>query len=243
MAGLNRGLTQGMFIGCRVATQLGCDLNKRQVRYVPGYTNTSGKAVQAKCTVTAFVNDDRGNATTYDFVMWGKLADAAAKSLSPGKEFHCLVAPESYLGRVWDKTGNLVTNPDGTELKVRKTNYKITKMIFGADAQKFVDYEIQNRLRPVNWNDGGAGTEAWKTLLKAKHAYVYDGVSPEFGYAKVISPSKSMNVGSPTPSGTEINTDNPALAAQIASILKQMNGGSEGTEAKTAAGGTDRKLF
>lgn len=216
MAGLNVGLASANFIGCRVATQLGCEVNRRQVTYIPAYVK-NGKNISPCAKITAFVNDLNGGSNVYTFTAWGKLADACAKSMSPGKEFHCEATPESYDARVWDTEGNVILKADGSPLTVRKINFVITRIRFGADSNKLITAEIAAGRRPTNWNDNGPGREAFVAMLKAEHAKGYDGVSGTYGHAKVIKAAGGAPVTATAGTGTD-----PDLATQVAAVLKGM---------------------
>lgn len=215
MAGLNVGMGSATFIGCRVATQLGCENNRRQVVYIPAY-NKNGKDISACCKITAFVNELRGGANVHTFTAWGKLADACAKSMSPGKEFHCHARPESYDGRVFDGDGNVILKADGSKLTVRKTNFVITSIRFGADSEKLIAAEITAGRRPVGWNDNGPGSEAFRAMLKAEHAKTYDGTSKTYGHSRVL------NTAGGAPLSTPLTGADPKLAAAVANILQGM---------------------
>lgn len=219
MGGLNVGMGNATFIGCRVATQLGCENNRRQVVYIPTY-NKSGKDISACCKITAFVNELRGGSNVHSFTAWGKLADACAKSMGPGKEFHCTARPESYDARVFDADGNVILKADGSPLTVRKTNFVITEIRFGADSEKLIAAEIAAGRRPPNYNDNGPGSEAFRTMMKAEHAKTYDGVSETYGHARVLKAAG----GAPVVAAQAGATD-AALTAKVTDILKSMSAG------------------
>lgn len=213
MSGLNLGIAKGHFVGLRIATKIGAEVAKRKVTYIPGYTRNDGKAIPACCKMQAFVNHPRKDeGSIYTVTAWGKLADRCAKGMSPGKEFHADVRIESYYGRVWNNAGTLLTNPDGSEVKVLKHNFIIEDMRFGADGNKFVESDIAAGKRPQNWNDGGPGTEAWLAVLKARNDYTYDGTSDTFGYAKVVKPNTATAAaGAGLPAEVENATGGEAL--------------------------------
>lgn len=171
------------FFGLRVAS----------TNYFPAHSK-NGNNVSARCTINAFMNiasranNGEGQSTVVPLTAWGKLADVCAKSLSPGKEFHCSAELKGYEARVFHNQQPIVM-PDGTTLTTNKLGFSITKLLFGEESAKHIANEIQSGIRPPDWNlAGGAGSNAWRETLQKRNTLAFDPTQPVFGYAKVILP-------------------------------------------------------
>lgn len=208
MAGTSIGMGKSHFTGLRVSFP---------PTYIPSYEK-NGQTVSACLKVKAFCNRKNDRADVFDLTLWGKLADAGAKSLSVGKEFHVECRPESYDGRIWNEDNVVYTKKDGTPMTVRKVNFVVTDIVFGSESDKHIQAEIAAGKRPPNYNDGAQGSEAWRATLKARSAYVYDGTSEMYGWAKV---RKAGTTG----------------AAATQSLQRQVQGAADGTAAVQAAFG------
>lgn len=183
MAGTSIGMGTSTLVGLRVSVP---------PTYIPAYEK-NGQTINACLKVRAFVNRKNDRSDIYDLRMWGKLADIGARSLSVGKEFHAEVRPESYQGRVWaDKGAKLCLNSDGTPVTTLKTAFVVKDIVFGAESEKHIAEEIAAGKRPHNYNDGGQGSATWSATLKIRAAYMYDGTSPTFGYAKVFKAGEAV---------------------------------------------------
>lgn len=171
------------FFGLRVAS---CN-------YFPAHSK-NGSNISARCTINAFMNiaskanGGEGQSTVVPLTAWGKLADVCAKSMSPGKEFHCSAELKGYEARVFHLQQPVVM-PDGTTLTTNKLGFSITKLLFGEESAKHVANEIQAGIRPADYNlAGSAGYALWRETLKKRNALAFDPTQPVFGYAKVILP-------------------------------------------------------
>lgn len=209
MAGSSMGKATVSFVGLRVG--------KNGTTYIPGY-NKSGQEINACCRISAFVNGKNNRADVFTLTAWGKLADIMAKSLSPGKEFHCDARPESYDGRVFDGQGGVVLKPDGTPYMTRKVSFRITGgLIFGAESNKQISDEIAAGKRPQDWNvEGSQGQALWKSVLVAKTALAYNG-GDKYGYATVHKSN-----GTTLASQVAGAVDNPNAAQAMAQNVGQM---------------------
>lgn len=203
MAGTSIGMGTIMLVGMRVSVP---------PTFIPGYTKPDGKEINPCLKVRAYVNRKNGRSDIYDVRMWGNLAITGAKSLSVGKEFHARLRPESYEGRVWkDKGATLLTNSDGTDVKVLKHSFVVEDIVFGAESNKHITEEIAAGKRPANWNDGGEGSKAYKAVLIARKEFKYDGTSKTFGYAKVQKNGTSHAPEAPLQNQVATAANNPAL--------------------------------
>lgn len=162
MAGSSRGIMTCMMAGLRVASR---------PTYIPGYMK-NGKAVSQQLKITAFLNNGKNDKrTVFELQVWGKYADSVAHSLTVGKEFHATCRIDSYKARVWNKNGELMINPDGSPVMVTKHSYVVKALSYGDESEKYIADEIAANKRPANWNDKGAGEEAWKAALARRAAY------------------------------------------------------------------------
>jgi len=221
MAGSNRGIALTTLVGCRVATSVkpGTTVLQRKVRFIPGGVNSEGKDVDDCCKVDCFVNDKRGS-SIYTVVAWGKLATVFAHGMAPGKEFNCICYPKSYEGKVWDEDGNVIKRKDGTDLLVRKHEYKIIQFTWGSDSNNLIAAEIASGARLANWNDGGEGAAKFLADRKAALNTPYDGNSETYGYARVQKAAGRMPKGSAAPA---TNTAPQVTTEQVQAVLAAMN--------------------
>lgn len=193
MAGSARSMQNSDFFGLRVAS---CN-------YFPAHSK-NGVNISARCTINAFMNiasranNGEGQSTVIPLTAWGKLADVCAKSMSPGKEFHCAADLKGYEARVFHNQQPVVL-ADGTTLTTNKLGFSITKLLFGEESAKHIANEIQSGIRPPDWNQAGsAGSNAWRETLLKRNALAFDPTQPVFGYAKVILP-QGPGIGAYTP--------------------------------------------
>ncbi len=193
MAGSARSMQSSDFFGLRVAS---CN-------YFPAHSK-NGVNISARCTINAFMNiasranNGEGQSTVVPLTAWGKLADVCAKSMSPGKEFHCSAELKGYEARVFHNQAPVVM-PDGVTLTTNKLGFSITKLLFGEESAKHIANEIQSGIRPADWNmAGSAGFAAWRETLKKRNLLAFDPTQPVFGYSKVILP-QGPGIGAYTP--------------------------------------------
>jgi len=188
MAGTSIGCASGLLIGMRVAGP---------GQYIPAHIK-NGQEISACLRLTGFINRQDGRTDRYALTLWGKLADAGAKSLSPGKEFHVpICTPQSYEGRVFDDNRQPILKPDGQPITVWKTNFVVNSLIFGSDSENHIAKEIADGKRPAAWRRGEAQHETWRQILIQRQATTYMGGNT-FGYANVIIPQGAqLKLGTP----------------------------------------------
>lgn len=208
------------FFGLRVAS---CN-------YFPAHSK-NGVNISARCTINAFMNiasranNGEGQSTVIPLTAWGKLADVCAKSMSPGKEFHCSAEVRGYEARVFHNQQPVVM-PDGTALTTNKLGFSITKILFGEESAKHIANEIQSGIRPADWNVAGSqGSVVWKETLKKRNLLTFDPNLPTYGYAKVILP-QGPGIGAYTPqavTSTFATPTTPAAGAVEAAVINAAN--------------------
>jgi len=213
------------FFGLRVAS---CN-------YFPAHSK-NGVNISARCTINAFMNiasranNGEGQSTVVPLTAWGKLADVCAKSMSPGKEFHCSAELKGYEARVFHNQQPVVM-PDGTTLTTNKLGFSITKLLFGEESAKHIANEIQSGIRPPDYNLAGSpGYNTWRETLKKRNLLAFDPALPTFGNAKVILP-QGPGIGAYTPTAPQAGTAfvAPQTAAVEAAVVNAaMNPGAVG---------------
>ena len=196
MAGSARSLQNSTFSGLRVASS----------NYYPAHSK-NGVNISQRCTINAFMNiasranNGEGRNDVVQLTAWGKLADVCAKSMSPGKEFHCSAKLKTFMARVFHNDAPVVA-PDGTVITTRKIGFSITELTFGEESAKHIANEIQSGIRPPDWNQAGSpGYTTWREKLKLRNALAFDPTQPVFGYAKVFLP-QGPGIGAYTPQAT-----------------------------------------
>jgi len=193
MAGSARSLQSSNFSGLRVASS----------NYYPAHSK-NGVNISQRCTINAFMNiasranNGEGRNDVVQLTAWGKLGDVCAKSMSPGKEFHCSAKLKTFQARVFHNDAPVVA-ADGTVIMTRNIGFSITELTFGEESAKHIANEIQSGIRPIDWNQAGApGYALWREKLKLRNALVFDPTLPVFGYAKVFLP-QGPGIGAYTP--------------------------------------------
>lgn len=197
MAGNSRGFIEGVIGGIRV----GGDMSKNAVTYYPAHSK-NGVNISARCTVRGCINvpaRKKGmpeKTIWLTFTFWGKVADVAARSMSPGKEFDVLEYDlNQYEGQVYYRdpsTGKNIAvtmqTPQGpVPLKDTKIGIGVRRFRFGAEAAKFI--AADDRRKPGWDQEGTPANAAWKKALADQNAMQYVPGQPTFGYARVIVPT------------------------------------------------------
>ena len=224
----DRSLIQMFATGLRVASS----------EYTPAYSkNENGvrKNVSAKLSVTAYhnipgkSNDGKGKSESLNYTFWGALADIAAKTLSNGKEFHCISFPNTYPATVYvpgadgKSTGVAGQWANGEIIKTKKVSFTIINFTLGQDAAKLIASEIAERKRPADWNIAGSpGHATWSAMQKDRMKIRFQPSFTEFGYAKVKAPT-GQDIGAYDPSLNKQNTNAPAPSA-IAGAVQAVAG-------------------
>jgi len=178
--GRSIGLAKSFFSGVRVAGQL---------VYVTA-NNINGVQQDQKVTIPVYRNylvNGEERSDNFNFTVWGKLADVCCKRLSPGMALDIDCEPRPYMGKLFDKNGNLRLDNTGQAIEVQKTAYKINQIIFGEESEKFIAGDIQKGNRPIEWrNANHPNTIAWKAHLATSKGVSWDGSSKIFGFARVV---------------------------------------------------------
>lgn len=168
--------------------------------YVPAH-NKNGKPISARFSVDVMfnsqpkANDGQGRTDAFRFTAWGKLADIMARSCSVGKGLDLVATPQSYVGTLFNADGSPRLDNAGQAIKISKIGFTIDNVIFGAESAKMIQEEIARGVRPADWNYIGpdparaAQRELWQSRLAARKAMEWDGVSPTFGFARVVVPT------------------------------------------------------
>jgi hypothetical protein len=210
---MNTGTSYGsgltVFEGLRVAGE---------TLYIPDITDAGGKTTNRHIRIPVYMNERRSDRPNrFSLTGWGKLADVCANLLAVGTEFNCKCRPNSYQGRVFDRNGQPLLYPDGSPITTEKVSFSIVmdfKII--ADSRKTIEAEIAAGKRPMNWDDGGAGQEAWRQARKVMAAQQYVPGSTTFGHARVLVPTQ----GVATPAaGSNLSAEQLIQNPQVQAIL------------------------
>jgi hypothetical protein len=168
-----------------------------QLSYVPPHIDAKGKEQNARVTIPVRANSHRGfdrngqpgRKDDFKLTAFGKLADTCCRSCSPGKALDVVVGMNSFMKKVFNPDGSLRLDQAGQVIETAANGYTIQQIVFGEESRKFITEEIQNGLRPADWDvPGSPGSQHWANLLQQKSAMVWDGNSPTFGFARVVIP-------------------------------------------------------
>ena len=194
MSGSSHGITQHIFIGCRIGTG-GKPGKEIKMLYTPAHIKADGKPVSARLVIPILVNEYRKqDPNSYRLVAWGALADMFAKNLSRGKEMNFICDGSSYWGNVFYSDGSQVLQKDGSALQTRQTSFTIRSFTWGSDSNNTIDQEkiggmlSGEGLRPAQWDvTGSPDNLTWKQMLALRKQTFYQG-GEVFGYATVVAP-------------------------------------------------------
>lgn len=186
-------------IGARIAGDLKPENAGLHLDFYPGYVKPDGKKVSSKLIFKAYVNDARKEKSLpRRFTLWGVRAIGACKGFSVGKEMHFPVLDDDpYMGRVWvNNNGTMmpVNGPDGQPILTDKVGYTVREMIYGNDSKKTIQSEIQNGVRPPEWDtEGHPDYQLWSARIQARKHLMFNPLgNPQdqvrFGYARVHMP-------------------------------------------------------
>ena len=179
------------FAGVRVSNRL---------TYIPAYIKADGKRVPAKCIIPVARNSHKGHnpdgtegrTDFFELTAWGKLADIMARSCPPGKALDVLCEPRTYKGKLFtgDGSGQQRQDAAGVPIEITKMSFNIiVAPTFGEESEKQIAQEIIEGWRPANWNvKGHPDYQLWLENLAKLQAAVWDGRSPDFGWARVVVP-------------------------------------------------------
>jgi hypothetical protein len=212
----------GRSYGCEMAILRGLRV-AGATQYTPGRTDAGGKTISQRLKIPCFLNRRDGrDAERYDITAWGKLADICANLLAPGTEFDCVCRINSYQARNFDNNVQIM-RADGTPYLVWKISFSIfTDFQIGVDSRKQVEKELALGIRPANWDDDGAGAEAYRQTRKMRSAMQYVPGSPTYGHAKVMLPAgvvaQPVNAGFVDPAQVAAFMATPQGQAMIAAM-------------------------
>ena len=179
------------FFGMRVAGDLS---------YFPGYMKKDGTHVDQRVIIPAYANlyspgEKESKSDTYTFVMWGRMAETMCRNLSPGREFNVANAV-SKPWRKKQKHSNGMPALDmvvGVPLETKETNYQVDPgclTFYDREAAKFIEQQKQTGYRPLQWeNATHPDSKVWSDIKITRNSEVWNGISDEFGYAKVFIPT------------------------------------------------------
>lgn len=187
------GFTTCTMVGARVAGKDG----KSGIRYIPAHTK-NGKLINQRCIIPVYINTSRGqnpDGTTgksYSFRLtaWNALADTCARNLPVGKAIDCITSPVTFQGPLTDN-GIVQLKSDSTPIMITKVSFTIVESpVFGEEALKTIELEVNSGRRPVNWNNPAhPDAQIWTNMLKERQNVQYIPGQPMFGYAEVLVPS------------------------------------------------------
>jgi len=219
----SRSIVSVQAIGLRVAAQ---------PTYIPAHSKNgvnvdSRLLIRAISNVASRANQGKGETNGFNLIAWGKLADSLAKTLSVGKEFHAVLTPHTYRGRVFvanpkNPKGPAVPltmqTPEGVKfVETEKVIFRIERIVLGADSAATIAKEIQEGTRPADWAVAGSpGAQAWAATIERRRAMQYDPNLPVFGYALVRKP-EGPGIGPYNPEQRRAAGVAAAVAAAVAS--------------------------
>lgn len=153
------GMKRADFAGARVAGKHDPTAPQHMI-YVPAHMK-NGAFVSQRASFSAYVNPVRGKKDAtgkvlgdqFQYTVWGKLADACARSCSVGRALDLFCTPTSYLKPIVDAVGNPVMNRNGSQLLIPTVTFRVDDIIFAEEAAEVVIGEIKAGLRPAGWDD------------------------------------------------------------------------------------------
>jgi hypothetical protein len=182
-------------IGGRIG---GLKTETHHMSYRPGYTKPDGTDVQPRIRFSVFCNElrDSGQQRPDTITVWTSLP-WLVWLLTKGKEVSLMnLRRRSYMTRTYDNAGNVLKNPDGTDVMVKRYEFVVRDVVndihLGADSAKFAEalaqhaaQEVAAGKRPADWdNFGSAGNTEWRIIEWMRNHKPYEG-GETFGYAKV----------------------------------------------------------
>jgi len=168
-----------------------------QLVYTPAHFNAAGKEINQRVTIPVYANSNKGTNSDgskgrtdkFELVAWGGLADTCCRSLSPGKALDVVGELHSYNKRLFNQDRSARVDAAGVHIETPRTAITIRQIIFGEESIKFIQNEIAEGKRPVNWNvEGHPEWQTWKDWLNKKKLIKWDCMSNEFFHARVQLP-------------------------------------------------------
>ena len=184
------------------------------------YTDANGVRQEGKVTYLRIVVWNSKNATPGNGA-----ADNFAKHVSVGKSLILSLTPESFEKRIF-VNGQPLMDPQGNVITQNAVIFRVSGGFnFLESSANQIAAEIQRwnsgvhdvLSRPAGWNTPGTPDHnEWLNIIAQKKAYVYDGQSSVYGYARVIVPegAQVMNTAMPqAPANpqTPVNPQTPAI--------------------------------
>jgi hypothetical protein len=146
-----------------------------------------------------------------------------------GSEISCECRVRGYESRVMDPvTKQFMMASNGTELKVRRTEYLVIPgtIIWGKEAQKIIDQEVQTGLRPEAWDGkfypknpeeqarAGAEMAQWQQIRQSRNAALYAG-GAVYNYAEVKAPAGNAYAPGAAVPGYQAPVQTPVYAPPV----------------------------
>ena len=195
------GLKSANFSGVRIAGKHDPSAPKHMI-WVPAHVNQAGTFVSQRVSFSGYLNSNRGKkdatgkvqADLFNFVAWGKLADAVARSGSVGRALDLKCEPTSYLKPITDANNNPVMAQNGTQLQINTCAFRLEGLVFGEEARDLVLNEIAQGLRPAGWDNpqDQQATAIWRQICANNNAQVPNYQSQIFGHARIIMPTGTV---------------------------------------------------
>lgn len=232
MSGSSMSYNHVSFIGARVAGA---------PTYTPAHIGAQGKPVRQMATINVYQNIN-GKPSKFRLTAWGKMADVVARSCAAGKELMIEAEAHSYKGKIpvpnqaQGAPLTFVLGADNQPIMIEKTGFVLRRILFGADSDKQVAYEIQNGMRPPLWNVSGHPDQAaWKNVCNQRNAVQFTPGQTQFGYAQIRLPAGQLvdpaTFNKPAADGTSV----VGTAQYVAPGPVQANG-FQGVQAMNADG-------
>jgi len=176
----------------------GLKTETHHLSYRPGYTKPDGKVVQPRVKLSVFCNEvrDSGQTKPDNIVIWSGMP-WLVWLLTKGKSISLdNLRRRSYMTRTYDNAGNILKNPDGTDVMTKRYEFIARDVVndihLGNDSMKFAEAlaqhaaaEVAAGRRPADWDKpGSAGHTEWRILEWMRNHTPYQA-GETFGYAKV----------------------------------------------------------
>lgn len=227
--------------------------------YYPAHVK-NGRLVQARFEANFFINRPsykrdgvtiEGKHDIVKIVAWNSAkaapgkgqADLLAKVVSVGKEIFADVEINSYKKRIFVNNQPIINPESGNPIEETAYSFRIKGDVrFGDDSTDTVKKETAAYTgqanfcsRPAMWNvTGHADNALWKDILTQRMASVHNGVTANYGYARVVMPEGAVPA---TPENlAAVNAQAPVAGSQPTDAAAALTGG-DANAAAAATGG------